>query len=158
MKGMYSLATGIVALAASSLMFVASSHAENVYPGKWAGSWSVGLFLDTTDCDTEEIRFLKDEVSGLIKVFPTKKTINRIRTEYVKTNGLGRSWETVKSTFVTNKKFRGISNKSSGGALVKETLKISNVRRNVGEITLKGTVSYKGERCRYEYYGSISRS
>ncbi len=144
--------------AAISLLTASPSRAENVYPEKWEGSWSVGLFLDGTDCDTDEIRFLKEEVDGLIKISKAKKTINRVRVEYVKTSGLARTWETFKRTDVTGRRFRGLHAKSSGGALIKEKLKIFNVRRNLGEVSLTGTVSYRGERCTYEYSGSISRS
>lgn len=133
-----------------------SAQAQNVYPGKWSGSWTVGLYLDSTDCDTEEIRFLKEELTGIVKIFGTRKTINRVRREYVKANGAGRSWETFNSKDITNRRFRASMTKSSGGALIKEKIIISNVRRNQGEVVFRGTVSFRGERCSYEYYGSIS--
>jgi hypothetical protein len=149
---------GVLAIGICSLVSTHAAQAQNVYPGKWSGSWTVGLSLDSTDCDTEEIRFLKEELTGIVKIFGTRKTINRVRREYVKANGVGRSWETFEAKDITNRRFRALMSKSSAGALIKEKIIISNVRRKQGEVVFRGTVSYRGERCSYEYYGSISQS
>jgi hypothetical protein len=119
--------------------------------------WSVGSYLDDTSCDTDSLRFIKDELNGVIVVDEARRTVNRRRLSYVRVRGLSRTWEAFDSGQVTNKKLTAKFRKTTSGALVNETITLKNFRRGSAEIILKGRVAYMGEICTYRYDGMIAR-
>ena len=143
----------VLAVMFSTLAAPGTSAAQTMYG--WNGTWSIGATLDATDCDTDQIRFLRaEEIGGLVSISKTTLSLNGKRQPVIRAAGLQRNWLAAS---VKRKTFKATHKSNAGSAIIKETITISDVSRGEGYVTLKGRVAYLGSICTYEYFGSIAK-
>lgn len=140
----------------AATLLIAPVHASAQSLFKWGGDWSMGVTLDSTDCDTDAVR-LKDSLNGIVRIEKVTRTVKKVKTTTIQATFPNRAWKASK---VTRKKF--IARASGRGpssipSTLTETITISDVMNNEGYVMLVGRLAIAGTICNYEYSGSIAK-